>query len=218
MVKSGLADEPHVSQYRLTAHLILAVLIYVFMLWVVLDLFTDHRLPLIDRPVAGLKVYGVLTTGAIALMIVSGGFVAGTKAGFVFNTFPTMNGQWVPDGVWALTPGWRNLFENVATVQFTHRSLAAALCIVIPAFCVAVLRRGGNRRVRTGAIFLLVMLVVQVGLGIATLLYRVPVGLGAAHQAGALLLISASVLTTYALFQASRSPTHHGMRLSDSTA
>ncbi|MDH3638605.1 MAG: COX15/CtaA family protein [Gammaproteobacteria bacterium] len=218
MVKSGLVNEPHVSQYRLTAHLILAVFIYVFMLWVILDLFTDHRLPLIDRPVAGLKVYGVLVTGAIALMIISGGFVAGTKAGFVFNTFPTMNGQWVPDGVWALTPGWRNLFENVVTVQFTHRSVAAVLCILIPVFCLAVLRRGGGGRVQAGALLLLLMLVMQVGLGIVTLLYRVPVLLGAAHQAGALLLISASVFTTHALFRASRSAKHHGMRLSDSMA
>ncbi len=215
MVKSGLVNQPHVSQYRLTAHLILAVLIYVAMLWVVLDLSVNRRRPLIEPPVDRLKGYGAMVTLLIALMIVSGGFVAGTKAGFVFNTFPTMNGQWVPDEIWALTPVWRNLFENVVTVQFMHRCLALVLCVVVPLFCVAVLRRSSGARARSGAVALLVMLGLQVGLGIATLLYRVPVPLGAAHQAGALLLISASVWTTHALFQRGRATE---MRLSDARA
>lgn len=206
MVQSGLVSEPHVSQYRLTAHLSLAIVIYGFMLWVALDLSADSRLPLLNRPLKGLKRFSAVVTLAVAIMIVSGGFVAGTKAGYVFNTFPSMNGEWIPQGVLALDPPWRNVFENVVTIQFLHRMFAGLLSVLILAFVVAVIRGRTDARVRNGALALFAVLLAQVALGITTLIYRVPVPLAAAHQAGALLLISAAIFTMHAVFRASRSP------------
>ena len=189
MVKSGLVSKPHVSQYRLTAHLAAAIAIYAFILWVAWGLLipkaeTDDA---ILRPIRKIA-YGI--TGIIVLMILSGGFVAGTKAGFAYNTFPTMNGYWLPEGLYAMQPWWLNWFENVTTIQFNHRLIAWLLILGIPAFWYFTIRQIQEPQIRLALHLLLGMLAVQVSLGITTLLYAVPVALGAAHQAGALLLLT----------------------------
>ena len=121
MVQSGMVDDPNVSQYRLTAHLLLAI--------VHLCLHALAGAGSAARSTR-VKVHNGWVTGAFALMglilltIASGGFVAGLKAGFTYNTFPLMNGQWIPNGLLLMEPVWRNLFENITTVQFNHRLLA----------------------------------------------------------------------------------------------
>jgi cytochrome c oxidase assembly protein subunit 15 len=189
MVKSGLVNRPHVSQYRLTAHLLAAIAIYSYILWVAWGMLipradTDDTLL---RPVRNIA-YAV--TAVIVLMIMSGGFVAGTKAGLAYNTFPTMNGYWIPNGLYALQPWWLNWFDNTTTIQFNHRMIAWLLIFGIPAFWFYATRRIDEPRIRLALHLLLGMLVIQVTLGIATLLHAVPVALGAAHQAGALLLLT----------------------------
>lgn len=197
MVASGLVDDPHVSPYRLTAHLGLAVLIYGYMLWTALDLlFPRHGNAAGATP---LWPAAVFVSALVFVMILSGGFVAGTKAGFVFNSFPTMDGRWLPPGAFALEPWWRNLFENLATVQFMHRVLALVVTISVLGFWFAAVRRTSYRRARWGLHALLLALVVQLGLGISTLVYVVPVSLAAAHQAGAVLLLSAALFGAHAL-------------------
>ena len=191
MVASGLVDNPHVSPYRLTAHLGLAVLIYGYMFWIVLDLARDPP-PAASR---GARRYAGLLTTLVFLMILSGGFVAGTRAGFAFNTFPLMNGAWVPPGVFALDPWWRNLFENVATVQLDHRLLAYVL-IAVTVGLWFVLRRSAAR---SAARPLYAALALQVMLGIATLLWVVPIPLAAAHQAGALLVYTAALYLAHSV-------------------
>ena len=193
MVASGLVDIPRVSPYRLTAHLGLAVAIYAYILWLALNLIHE-RPPGYVPP--GLRRFGHAIVALVFLMILTGGFVAGTKAGFAFNTFPLMNGRFFPEGMYAMQPFWANLFENIATVQFNHRLLAYLLCIVIPLFGWQAMRAGLAPPARRAVQLLLGWLAVQVGLGIATLVYVVPVALGAAHQAGALVLFS---LALYAL-------------------
>lgn len=193
MVASGLVDIPRVSPYRLTAHLGLAVAIYAYILWMALNLVSE-RAP--TSPPPGLRRFGHIVTVLVFLMILSGGFVAGTKAGFAFNTFPLMNGRFFPEGMYAMQPFWSNPFENIATVQFNHRLFAYLLCVVIPLFWWNAMRAGLPDRARRAAHLLLGWLAVQVTLGIATLVYVVPVSLGAAHQAGALILFS---LALYAL-------------------
>jgi len=121
MVRSGLVDEPRVSAYRLTAHLALAVVIYSYIFWTALGLLFPAEAKAGAR---GLRRFGIAATGLIFAMILSGGFVAGNKAGFAFNTFPLMNGRFAPEGLYALQPWWTNLFENIATVQFNHRLIA----------------------------------------------------------------------------------------------
>lgn len=191
MVKSGLVNDPHVSPYRLTAHLGLAFLIYAYMFWVAMDLLyppEPHR-QIMERPRLS-SVVPLLTLLAF-ITALSGGFVAGTRAGFAYNTFPLMDGRLVPEGMLTLDPLWRNFFENVTTVQFDHRVLAILLFVAIPLFWWGAGRQALAPRVRIGLHVLLLALLVQISLGITTLLLRVPVALGAAHQGGALLLLTA---------------------------
>jgi len=200
MVKSGLIDIPRVSPYRLTAHLAFAILIYAYIFWTALGLLYPRE-PL---PTPGeLRRFATAVTALIFLMILSGGFVAGNKAGLAFNTFPLMNGRFIPEGMYAMQPWWTNLFENIATVQFNHRTIAYLLCFVIPAFWLTAMRSALPARTRRSVHLLLGWLPVQVMLGITTLLYIVPVPLAAAHQAGALVLFSIALFVRHAL----RAPT-----------
>ncbi|MHB8535261.1 MAG: COX15/CtaA family protein [Sulfuricaulis sp.] len=196
MVKSGLIDIPRVSPYRLTAHLALAVIIYAYIFWTALGLlYPRESLP----PPGKLRRFSTAVTVLIFLMILSGGFVAGNKAGFAFNTFPLMNGRLIPEGMYAMQPWWANLFENIATVQFNHRLIALLLVLVIPVFWWSAMRSALPARTRGGAHLLFGWLAVQVSLGISTLLLVVPVPLAAAHQAGALILFSIALFVRHAL-------------------
>jgi cytochrome c oxidase assembly protein subunit 15 len=198
MVKSGLVDQPHVSPYRLSAHLAMAVLIYGYILWVALGLLfasADNDVPA-NRP---LRRLGLAVTVAVCIMILSGGFVAGTKAGFAFNTFPLMNGQLIPDGVLAMKPVWLNFFENIATVQLDHRLIAYLLCILIPLYWYRAQHADVSARTRVVAHVLLTTFALQISLGVATLLLVVPVSLAAAHQAGALLVFSTALFMNHEL-------------------
>lgn len=193
MVKSGLIDNPHVSQYRLTAHLGLAILIYAYMFYVALGLWLGKQRPA-NIP-AGLRHATTLLAVLVFITILSGGFVAGLKAGFAYNTFPLMNGHWVPEAIFMQTPLWRNFFENVATVQFEHRLLATLVFSSVILLWVAARRYSLPATVTTGLHLMLAAAVLQVSLGISTLLLHVPVALAAAHQAGALLLFTIALYT-----------------------
>lgn len=201
MVKSGLVDIPHVSQYRLTAHLGLALIIFAYMWWFALEFLLG------ETPRAGVdKTYLRLTLGAVLvvfIMMLSGGFVAGTKAGFIMNTFPTMNGDWVPGNLLALSPWWRNLFENAVTVQFTHRLLAVVVVVTVLVLYLKSRREG----FQTAALIPLLVMLIQVALGISALLLVVPVALGAAHQAGAVALFAAVIYVAHLARRGERNPT-----------
>ena len=198
MVKSGLVDKPHVSPYRLTAHLAAAVAIYAYIFWVALDLLKGAR-PAVTGAVTALRKYAWGVTALIGLMILSGGLVAGNKAGFAFNTFPKMHGRWVPEGLLAMEPWWINAFENIATVQFNHRLLALVLVAAIVGFWIYARRQSLERPLGRGIHLLLLMLAVQVALGISTLVYVVPIPLAAAHQAGALALLTIALYVNHRL-------------------
>jgi cytochrome c oxidase assembly protein subunit 15 len=190
MVMSGLIDDPHVSQYRLTAHLVLAVLIYAFIFWTALDLlFRSAKHEAHTFPVRLRTVVDTLT-GLVFITILSGGFVAGLKAGFAYNTFPLMDGQWVPEVILMQEPLWRNFFENIATVQFDHRLLATLSFLGAVAIWLSSLRHSLPMQVRIALHCLLAAAMLQVALGISTLLLHVPVTLAAAHQGGALVLFT----------------------------
>jgi len=195
MVKSGLVDDPHVSQYRLTAHLIAAFLIYAYMFWVALSLLypasADKPHPWFRRTVA--------LTGLVTLTVISGGFVAGLKAGKMYNTFPMMGKYWVPPDVMALEPWWLNLFDNRATVQFDHRVLAITTFVVIVVYWLRIRKQELPGRARKAANALLHTAVLQVALGITTLLLVVPIPLAAAHQAVAMLLFTVALFLCHAL-------------------
>ena len=196
MVQSGLADDPSVSQYRLTAHLSLAVAIYGYLLWLAAGLLAHSRLPRTGAaaPVAAAPMTAVLACMALAaLMQVSGGFMAGTHAGFAYNTYPDMNGVLIPAGILALEPAWRNLFDNVIAIQFAHRWTAVALVAAI-AWLWLTRFKVRQRWLRglhdaAGAIAL-----AQFALGVTTLLSRVWMPVALAHQMGFVVLFSILVV------------------------
>ncbi len=191
MVKSGLVDVPHVSQYRLTAHLGLALIIFGFMWWYALS-FLRGDLMHKESSATFLKV-SFLAVLIVFLMMLSGGFVAGTKAGYILNTFPKMGGEWIPQGLLAMTPTWRNAFENAVTVQFIHRAFA----VVVIATIVGLAWLARSQKFTTGIAWPLCVLVLQVVLGISALVMVVPVSLGAAHQAGAVALFASALFVAH---------------------
>ena len=194
MVKSGLVEIPHVSQYRLTAHLGLAISIYLYMLWVLFKLLERRSAPVVSgalrRSSWGLGVLAFAT-------VLSGGFVAGLKAGHAFNTFPLMAGQWIPPGYLALEPTWRNFFENIATVQFNHRLLAISTFALVLVFVIRVIKDKSLQPLYKPTLTLAGVATIQVVLGISTLLWFVPVTLGAMHQAVALILLSVMLYVVF---------------------
>ena len=199
MVKSGLKNDPHVSPYWLAAHLAAAFILYAYILWVALGLLSPTPQHKNSAAINRLGRYSWSITALISIMVLSGAFVAGLKAGFAYNTFPTMNGQWIPAGLYALRPVWHNFFENLVTVQFDHRLLAYVLAVAIPLFWLRAKTLPLPPRARLAIHLLLAMLALQIGLGIATLLLIVPIPLAAAHQAGAMMLFSIAVFVNHEL-------------------
>ncbi|HYD58064.1 MAG TPA: COX15/CtaA family protein [Burkholderiales bacterium] len=177
MVKSGLIDDPKVNPLRLTMHLGLAIAIFAAELWVAMDLLRGRARPRRFEASLPLVIY---------LMALSGGMVAGLRAGYAYNTFPLMNGHFVPPETFLLEPWWQNFLSNMATVQLVHRTFFWLLAILVP---IAWWRSRGA----LSAHALLAAFVLQASLGIATLLNGVPIGLGAAHQGGAVLFLGAAL-------------------------
>jgi cytochrome c oxidase assembly protein subunit 15 len=204
MVASGLVDRVDVSQYRLALHLGLAVLILAMVLWLSMDL--GRRTAATPRPAAPHLVrigWGLLAL--VFVQILLGALVAGTDAGFSHNTWPLMDGAWVPSGLFVMSPWWANLFENVLTVQFNHRMAGYALAGLAALNVWLVWRSSGAPpELRTSAGLLLAAVLAQIALGVWTLLAHVPIGLGLLHQAGALVVLALALRHV------------HGMRLSRS--
>jgi cytochrome c oxidase assembly protein subunit 15 len=247
MVESGLADRVEVSQYRLVAHLGLALAIYSAILWVALGLVFpsppsggEREAPgpkgwpgeagavnsnldspphpaLLPRRTGGkgkerrrehddLRPLSPLWRRAaeamillVAVTILAGGFVAGTRAGLIYNTFPLMGGHLVPDDYAQLHPFIRNWFENLAAIQFDHRMLAVTTGAAVLLLWAGGLRRALPARARTALWALLAAAALQVALGVSTLLLVVPIPLAAAHQAGAVLLLTAAIVFRHTL-------------------
>lgn len=188
MVKSGLVDQPDVSHYRLTAHLGLAVLIFLYIFWVASGLVMARCEGTHKRPV------GMLTflVGLIFMQILLGGLVAGLNAGMIYNTWPLMDGQIIPVGLYDLSPWYMNIFENIMTVQFNHRMVAYLICLV-GLYVWNVVRKDTHINVRMAGHLLLLVILGQVVLGVLTLIYVVPIPLAVGHQAGALITLSAAL-------------------------
>jgi cytochrome c oxidase assembly protein subunit 15 len=185
-----------VSQYRLAAHLSLAFILLGATVWTAADLLEGRRM----RHARSRGRRDHLLPCLVALVGVtsaSGALVAGLRAGRVFNTFPLMAGRVVPPGYAQLHPWWRNLFENHAAVQFDHRVLALTTFLAVVATWTA-LRRSSPPRLARRLDLALAAAMLQLTLGISTLLLRVPVALGVAHQGGAALLLVAVILAWHA--------------------
>jgi cytochrome c oxidase assembly protein subunit 15 len=194
MVASGLErDMLAVSQYRLAIHLALALALHAGLLWMALDMLRGTRAP------APARTRGLVLTGFVFVTILAGAFVAGLDAGLVSDTFPLMDGRFVPAGYADIEPFWRNLFENHASVQFNHRWLGIAAATLACLFAWKNLAAARTRADRIAVLVVPAAALAQACLGIATLMLWVPVPLAAAHQAGAVILLSAAVIAAHAL-------------------
>lgn len=190
MVKSGLVDMPRVSHYRLAAHLLLAMLILSFLFWLILDLAGTRRLVVSAR----MRMLALTMLVLLSLQLLFGAFTAGLDAGLGFNTYPLMHGQWLHDAALMIEPVWRNVFENGVMIQFIHRWLGALLVLGIVALVVIGFKEGLPK---LPLLALVGVTLTQFLVGIATLLMRVPVGLGSLHQAVACIMLLALVYIVY---------------------
>jgi cytochrome c oxidase assembly protein subunit 15 len=196
MVKSGLADDPRVASDRLAAHLGLAFLIFAAMLWVALDLLSPGG----ARACARARGLAAAVAVLVFAMVLSGALVAAIRAGSAYNTFPLMNGRWIPGEILLIDPWWANFLHNMATVQFVHRALAMAILAAVAVLWWLVRRDpSADRRARTWANALLGFALLQVAVGITTLLLRVPLALAAVHQSGAVIVFTCAIGLLHAL-------------------
>lgn len=187
MVKSGLVDRVDVSQYRLALHLSVAFLILGLVVWLALDLDAP------PRGAASPSVLPALIVGGIFLQVVLGAFVASLKGGLVYNTWPDMNGAFLPHDLTAIEPWYHNAFENPVMAQFNHRLVAYALAVLAVAETWRTYAASAGRAVRASAALLLAGVLGQAALGIWTLIEAVPLGLGIAHQGCAAVLLILAV-------------------------
>jgi cytochrome c oxidase assembly protein subunit 15 len=192
MVSSGLVGRTSVSQYRLAFHLTLACLIYVAVVWTARRTFGRH---------AG-EVPPLVRRGAVLLMVLVvfqiylGALVAGLRAGLAYNTWPLIDGAFVPDAarLWSETPAWRNLFENVLTVQFNHRMVAYTVWLIAIAHLWSAYAARADRSTRRNALALALLVTGQAILGILTLVHVVPLGLAIVHQGFAVVVLTVAVV------------------------
>lgn len=185
MVASGLVDRPAVSHYRLAGHLMLAIALYAYTVWLILQLGSQHTRR--DDPTT--RRWSTILITWLFVVLIWGALMAGLRAGASHNTFPTMSGYWIPPGLLELSPWWVNLFENGTTIQFIHRWLATFLVLAI---LLLAWRTRQSESYATGAMALL-----QFCLGIATILTGVNIAIATAHQAGAVVLLTFLVLVRH---------------------
>lgn len=199
MVASGFeADRTAVSPYRLVVHLVMALILFAAILWTALDLLRGR--PVTAPPTQGKVRRQVLAAFWLAaLTMLAGGFVAGIKAGFTYNTFPLMDGRLVPEGYLQLDPFWRNLTANIAAVQFNHRLLATLTLLAMLGAVIAAWRRLPDGFARRAVLVMGGAVAAQYALGIVTLLNVVPPALGTAHQALAAGVLAAGLCAWHAL-------------------
>ena len=188
MVKSGLIDNPDVSHYRLTAHLGLAILIYIYMFWVALRLVMPIKEKTFYRPTKLATAYVVI----IFIQILLGGLVAGLNAGLVSDTWPLMFGSLIPDGLLGNSPWYSNFLDNPLTLHFEHRTFAYAVLIVAVTLWWK-LHNENSSSVKLASYLVLFTILLQITLGVLTVINMVPIPLAAAHQIGAVLTLSAAL-------------------------
>ncbi len=197
MVQSGLINEPHVSHFRLSAHLLLACLLYMILLWQLLHQF-GHNIT-IERTENFSRCRRLILLSNVLLLtqIVFGGFVAGLKAGLIYNEFPLMDGSFTPPELHNIKMDWA-VFSNPVFVQFLHR-ITAYLVLIINIILYIRIRKLANIQLNRAVIMMLLITIIQALVGILTLIYVVPLNLAMIHQFGAMILLSSSLWVAYLL-------------------
>jgi cytochrome c oxidase assembly protein subunit 15 len=192
MVKSGLTDRTSVSHYRLAIHLIAAFITFGFTFWFALQLMFPGKENGHNKKIASLLKY---ILALVTLQIIYGAFVSGLHAGKIANTFPTMDGEWIPSGINAMSPSYINLFENPLTVQFIHRCLAVIIVVLI--FILGLRHRNFSFQQKRTVMYCMIVVATQFTLGLLTLLYKAPLPLAALHQIGGFFLFTSVISALY---------------------
>jgi len=191
MVKSGLTERTSVSHYRLAIHLLAAFITFGFTYWYALQLIADRKEPGNKKTSSLLKYLLAL----VILQVTYGAFTAGLHAGRIANTFPTMDGEWIPSGINAMSPSYLNIFENLLTVQFIHRMVAYTIVIFV--LWLKVRKEKHASAQKTTMNICLIAVSIQLLLGIFTLLFHVPVTLAVLHLVGGFFLFSSVITALY---------------------
>ena len=200
MVKSGLVDQPQVSHYRLTLHLLCALALLGACLW--LGFKYSFAVPAAERGMASpfFKKLAVVFMAAVCLQITAGALTAGLKAGYISDTFPTMFGQWIPPGLWRIQPWIKNVVENPALVHFQHRWFGFVVAGLAVALMVQVRRERSLPHLGASVLGVLHLILLQVVLGIGVIVMHVPVWLASLHQAMALGIFGLALFICYRAF------------------
>ncbi len=188
MVSSGLTELTSVSQYRLATHLTAALALLLALVAVARRMRPEPTEGIVTAGNRGMTAFLLLL---LVVQIAAGGFVAGIQAGWGYNTWPLMEGKFIPDGLYSYDPAWRSHFEHGLTAQFNHRMIAYIITIVAAAMLFVQARGNGLGGVHRWLVIIMVLVVAQVGLGIATLLSMINIDLAVAHQGLAFVLASA---------------------------
>ncbi|WP_341808328.1 COX15/CtaA family protein [Wolbachia endosymbiont (group E) of Neria commutata] len=185
MVKSGLVAEPHVSHYRLALHLLLALVIFALLSYQFFDYQIKPQQTKLKISSDATYYVGIILT-LVMIQIIFGAFVAGLNAGLIYNTFPLMDGHIIPNDLFFLQPAWLNIFENRVTVQFIHRALAFLILVLTVILTIE------NISVKSLRVMLL-SVIIQIILGVVTLLLHVPTVIAIFHQVFSFILFASSL-------------------------
>lgn len=200
MVQSGLVDNPHVSHYRLAIHLITAFITYGLTLWVALELlYSEKKIEAEAQPSRFLKLFSKVILLLIIVQVIYGAFVAGLKAGRIYNTFPKMGSEWIPEHAFSIKSFWLDIVENIVSIQFIHRTIAWVLVFLVGLFIFIAKKEKLDTLQRNAIKSLVGLLFLQFILGVLTLLYAVPLTLGVLHQLGAFALFTSAIILEFQL-------------------
>jgi len=199
MVKSGLSENPYVSPYRLTFHLLNALIIFSILLWIAMDYKHSLKTNFLSKPFSQdfLVFFSIVL---VFITIGTGGFMAGTNSGQSFNTFPLMNGKIIPDDYFLEDLGIHNIFENTVAINFNHRWFSIFVFFYIIFVCFKFIKFDSKKVPKILVILVLFFLTLQVALGIVTLLSNVYLPLASMHQTNSILLLS-TLLISYHQFK-----------------
>ena len=197
MVESGLETRVSVSQYRLAIHLGVALILFAALLWTAFEYLRRSPLRAAKAGRDRIAIFANLLPALVYAQMLLGALVAGLHAGLIYNTWPTMDGRAAPEGAFSQAPWWRNFFENAGLAQFDHRVMAYIVAAAVLAFWIAARTTRNSPAVRRSSSALVAAVVVQVALGIVTLVSQAPLALSAVHQAMAVALFAAALWNAY---------------------
>ncbi|MGY8959160.1 MAG: COX15/CtaA family protein [Alphaproteobacteria bacterium] len=195
MVKSGFVDRTDVSQYRLTVHLGLAFSILGYLLWLAMEI----SYPRATGRGQSMRPFAYAALASAFITVLSGGLVAGSNAGFIYNTWPLMEGGFAPTGLFELSPWWLNAFENLAAIQFDHRIMAYVTVALVGLFWVKGRAAPISSHAQRALSILMIAVIAQIGLGVTTLLLVVAAPIAVCHQLGAIIVFSLTVWSLHAI-------------------